>query len=237
MHIKHKISCTVASILIVASVFADKQDALSRDKYLPLLDDIETNIPNQHHTIIDLYALQPRAIDAKKTNEGVCYIFQNGEALIRTGGSIAWRNNNPGCIRYNSKTHIGAIGSANRFAIFPDEITGMRAIKTLLLSDSYRNLTIAGAISIYAPPHENNTEHYISSLCSLVGVSRTTKICDLNNTQLDCVVHTIRKLEGWIVGTEKFIPSQQPDESFTNVSFIRSRINECTRCWVFDRSI
>lgn len=237
MRVKYKLSYVVASILAATAVFADTHEASSRDKHMPIFEHFVMNVPEKSHKIVNFQALQPRVIDVQKTQNGVQYIFSNGEIIERTGGSIAWRNNNPGCIRYNSKKHLGAIGSANRFAIFPDEATGMRAIKSLLLSDSYRNLSIASAIHMYAPPHENDTQHYIRALCGLVGVSANTKLCNLNDDQLDCVVSSIRKIEGWIVGTEKFIPSQQPDESFTNVSFIRSRINECTMCWVFDRSI
>ena len=89
----------------------------------------------------------------------------------------------------------------------------MRAIKTLLLSDAYCNLTISGAINKYAPPHENNTVRYINSLCNLVGVSRTTKLCELNDEQMNCVVKAIRKLEGWIVGTEYNTPAPKPDSN------------------------
>ena len=111
-----------------------------------------------------LYLLQPRTISVVRTETGVQYTFDNGDVIERRGGTIAWRNNNPGCIRYSTKSaKMGAIGIANNFAIFPDEQTGMHAIKTLLLSDSYRNLSIIDAIHKYAPPHENNTEHYIQS--------------------------------------------------------------------------
>ena len=237
MRAKYKLSCAMASVIVAVSVFADTQDALSHNGHSPVLHDFETEAPNKSHKIIDFQALQPRVVEAKNTSEGVHYIFHNGETLVRTGGSIAWRNNNPGCIRYYNKGNFGAIGSANRFAIFPDEITGMRAIKSLLLSDSYRNLTIANAIYIYAPPHENNTERYINSLCGLVGVSRTTKLCDLNDTQLDCVVHTIRRLEGWIIGTEKFIPSQYNVGIKLSQNDIHNRLNEFTLCWFFDHSI
>lgn len=172
-----------------------------------------------------LYSLQPRTINAVRTDAGVCYTFDDGMVIERRGGTIAWRNNNPGCIRYSEKSiKMGAIGKANNFAIFPDEATGMRAIKTLLSSDSYCNLSIVDAIHKYAPPHENDTDHYIQSLCRAVGVPQHTKLCDLNDEQMDKVVKTIRKIEGWVVGTEKVISSIKTiDGVITATSFANTR--------------
>ena len=145
----------------------------------------------------------PNVKEVSKTDNGVCYLMDNGDKIERIGGSIAWRNNNPGCIRYGNRSiNMGAIGKANGFAIFPDEETGMNAIKSLLSSDAYRNLSITSAIYKYAPPHENNTERYINLLCGVAHVSRNTKLCDLDDKQLTNVVCTIRTIEGWIVGQE-----------------------------------
>ena len=164
-----------------------------------------------------LSILQPRTVGAIRTESGVCYTFDDGMIIERRGGTIAWRNNNPGCIRYSETSiKMGAIGKANNFAIFPDEATGMRAIKTLLSSDSYCNLSIVDAIHKYAPPHENDTEHYIQSLCRSVGVSQDTKLCDLNDDQMDKVVKAIRKIEGWVVGTEKVISSPRAIDGIAN---------------------
>lgn len=148
----------------------------------------------------------PKTVKVQKTSNGVRYIMDNGDAIERRGGTIAWRNNNPGCIRYTANAvSMGAIGKAGGFAIFPDEQTGMRAIETLLLSEDYRDLTIARAITKYAPPHENNTTDYISHLCYATGLNKHQKIRDLNDSTMTKVVHTIRKLEGWIEGTETVI--------------------------------
>ncbi len=182
---------------------------------------------------------RPKVISASRTPDGVCYIFSNGEKVERCGGSIAWRNNNPGCIRYSDKiAAMGAIGVANKFAIFPDEETGMRAIKRLLLSDNYCNLSIVSAIGRYAPPHENNTERYIKSLCRLVGVQKHTKLCDLNDEQIDCVVNAIRRLEGWIIGTEKCTPAPNKELGSPNgITTPNKLITYYTQCAFFDRSI
>ena len=191
MRIKYELPCIFASIvLMLGAAVKQTPKSIQQSK----LSEIIAKHMSRNN---------PQVTKATKTDTGLCYIMENGAKIERRGGSIAWRNNNPGCIRYSGKAvKMGAVGTANGFAIFPNEETGMRAIKTLLLSDAYRNLTIAKAIHKYAPPHENNTANYINSLCGLVGVSRYAKIYELNDEQLNCVVTTIRRLEGWIIGTE-----------------------------------
>lgn len=147
--------------------------------------------------------LGPRVIETKTTRNGVQYLLSNGECIERRGGTLAWRNNNPGCIRYSDHAvELGATGKANGFAVFPDEATGMRAIESLLQSEKYCDLTIGAAITKYAPPHENDTDSYIRKVCGMTGLPNTLKIRNLNNEQMKHVVHAIRTIEGWIVGTE-----------------------------------
>ena len=156
---------------------------------------------------------EPRVIDVQKINGGVSYVFDNGERIERRGGTIAWRNNNPGCIRYSANAvSMGAVGHANGFAVFPDETTGMRAIETLLKSENYRHLTITNAITKYAPPHENNTTAYIDNVCRANGLNKDQKIRDLSDSLITKVAHTIRKLEGWREGSETIISAPQPPE-------------------------
>ena len=154
------------------------------------------------------YRIAPYAIETISTKTSVCYVLNNGDKIERVGGTLAWRNNNPGCIRYSANAvKMGAIGKANGFAIFPDEKTGMRAIETLLCSDAYCDLSIGAAITKYAPPHENDTQSYIRKLSKMTGLPIKSKICDLNAEQIKQVVKTIKILEGWHEGTETKIPA------------------------------
>lgn len=133
----------------------------------------------------------------------VVYTRANGKRFKRSGGTRAWRNNNPGCLRYSDFTkQLGAVGRAGGFAVFPDEETGERAIATLLRSDAYRNLTMAQAIYKYAPPHENNTRNYNARLRKMTGLSSSMRIRDMNDAQLAKVVQAIRVVEGWREGKE-----------------------------------
>lgn len=144
-----------------------------------------------------------RVIVANAAKYDVVYVCDNGVQYKRSGGTRAWRNNNPGCIRYSEFARtMGAIGSAGGFAVFPDENTGMAAIAKLLKSDKYCNLTISDAIIKYAPPHENDTEQYKHKLQKMTGLSINLKIKDLSDAQLQRVVKAIRIIEGWRVGKE-----------------------------------
>lgn len=124
------------------------------------------------------------------------YRYADGSVEIREGGTLPWRNKNPGALRSGPS----AIGKANRFAVYACEEDGIKDLKTLLRSDAYCNLTLRTAISKYAPSHENNTKKYQSDLRRLTGLSLQTKVRDLTDEELESVVKTITQLEGWIPG-------------------------------------
>ena len=144
----------------------------------------------------------PRVIAAHGENGAVIYTYDNGKQVIRRGGTRAWRNNNPGCIRLDP---AGAIGTAGGFAIFPDEKTGATAIENRLRSDNYHNLTVSAAIAQYAPDCENDTRRYQSFVRRETGVSDTTRIRNLTDEQFAKLVRAIRTMEGWKPGTEIII--------------------------------
>ncbi|MDR0741676.1 MAG: hypothetical protein LBF28_02790 [Rickettsiales bacterium] len=155
-----------------------------------------------------MYPMQPgtsisSASGARESENEIIYTKPNGERYKKTGGTRAWRNNNPGNIIDGkfARSH-GAIGVGGRFAIFPDETTGMAAIAALLRTESYNRLTVAGAISRYAPPHENNTTAYHKRLQQLTGISINTPMNQLTDTQLGHVANAIREIEGWDAGRE-----------------------------------
>lgn len=81
------------------------------------------------------------------------------------------RNHNPGDIEYGpfAKAH-GATGSDGRFAIFPDDAAGYRALDALLKSPAYSGLTVAKAIEKFAPSKENDTAKYIRDFTARTGL-------------------------------------------------------------------
>ncbi len=141
-------------------------------------------------------------IRAIETGKDVIFVAVDGTEYKHVGGTRSWRNNNPGNIRMSDFSRkMGAIGTAGGFAVFPDEQTGMMAVKRLLGTKNYADKTIAGAISRYAPPSENNTVAYYRSIEKLTGLNVNKKMADLTDQELDSVVNAIRHIEGWKPGT------------------------------------
>jgi hypothetical protein len=119
----------------------------------------------------------------------------------RREGVRNWRNNNPGNLEYGKFSQSkGAVGTDGRFAVFPTLSAGMRAKEDLLFGDTYRGLTIAQAISKYAPAFENNTGNYLNQLLSATGAGPTTIMGDLNSGQRASLLGAINKAEGFKPG-------------------------------------
>jgi peptidoglycan hydrolase-like protein with peptidoglycan-binding domain len=135
-------------------------------------------------------------------HEGVGnYVVYQDE--VRTGGTLAWRNTNPGnIIRGQFATAHGAIGYNNRFAVFPDEATGMAAIVALLRTPKYQALTVLDAMKRYAPPEDNNDPvAYANHIHQLTGIEPSRAMSSLSDAELEAMAGAIRKVEGWKEGT------------------------------------
>lgn len=142
------------------------------------------------------------ATKAKGDKNDVVYTRNDGSTYRKTGGTRAWRNNNPGNLKYyDFAKRMGAIGQAGNFAVFPDEETGRRAMQSLLRTESYRNLSIANAISKYAPSSDgNDVQKYRQRIKNMTGLQIDRKLKDLNDEELARVARAIEKIEGWRVG-------------------------------------
>ena len=125
----------------------------------------------------------------------------DGSVETRQGGTMAWRNNNPGNIVYGDMAKkMGAIGRNDRMAVFADYKTGHMASKKLLLSPNYVDLTINQAICKRSPACENNT-HRLQKTVRLMGdFSGKEIIGDLSKADLDTLLKVIQKTEGWKEG-------------------------------------
>jgi uncharacterized protein (TIGR02594 family) len=130
----------------------------------------------------------------------VQYVADNGDILLRSGGSIAWRFNNPGNVRPPSKFITTSIGVGNTksgdFYIFPDYATG-HAEKKALLRRKYNDDSIASAMNIYAPPSENDTEAYITWICTHTGFSRDRVLNTMSDSDLESMMSAMEKREGY----------------------------------------
>jgi hypothetical protein len=121
----------------------------------------------------------------------------------RREGVRNWRNNNPGNIEYGKFSQsMGAIGTDGRFAVFPTIDAGHKAKEELLFGarSNYVNLSIADAITRYAPPTENNTRAYINAVTGAVGVNDSTILAQLSSTDRSKFLDAINKMEGFKEG-------------------------------------
>ena len=164
-------------------------------------DKTHTNDYTANHISKSTENMPTSAVQGDSSKE-VVYRHPNGQKTVKSGGTRAWRNNNPGNIRYANQR--GAIGSAGGFAVFPDEQTGMDALYALLKTPKYANSSIRDAMKRYAPTQDgNNPKSYAAKIAARAGVPVDTKLNQLTAAQLDIVASTIRDIEGWVPGNIK----------------------------------
>lgn len=120
---------------------------------------------------------------------------------IREGGSLSWRNYNPGNMR-SGVPGYDSIGRNAGFAIFPNEETGFGAMLSNLGSSRYQSLSVGGAIATWAPGSDgNNPAAYARQVSSWTGLSSNTPMNALTSDQLNSVAKAIQRYEGWRPGT------------------------------------
>ena len=128
------------------------------------------------------------------------YQKKDGSGFIRNGGTIPWRFLNPGALR-GSSLACGTLSTKpnGRFAVFESAEIGKKALHVLLsTNDGYKGKTIAQAIRIYAPSHENNTTKYINDLKNK-GINVNKVLPNLTKEEWDNLENAITTLEGWNV--------------------------------------
>ena len=149
--------------------------------------------------------MAPNAAGAGRGNQGMSLDLKKADGTTehRSGGTISWRNNNPGNLRYSDTSKAyGAIGESGGFAVFPDMETGEKARSKLLFeSKAYRDLTIKQAINRYAPSTENDTDAYVASITKALGVDEQTRMDQLSAEQRATLLATMKKHEGFREGS------------------------------------
>lgn len=134
----------------------------------------------------------------------VQYFDEKGNLTIRSDGTKAWRNNNPGNMKYRGgfATRHGAIGSAGGMAVFPTEAIGRKALIDLLKSSNYNDLKITDLPEKY---DKDNAQEYRRMLLSISKLDPNKRIKDLSGKEFDQLREAIERIEGWKVGQEDFI--------------------------------
>lgn len=149
--------------------------------------------------------------DIEKIESGrgyVIYVQKDGTKIKRNGGSASWRNNNPGNI-INSSFAVGngAVGVAGRFAVFPNEETGLQATIKLLRGKHYINLPLHQVYHRWAPAGDgnNNPSAYANYVSKHSGIPLNKRISELSDIEIMRVAQAMQKFEGWSIGTEQRI--------------------------------
>lgn len=158
-------------------------------------------------------------IRAEAKNGKIYYNDENGKIEIRSDGSRAWRNNNPG----NTKGAQGAIGrDGGHFDIFPDHETGRKAKKNIVMNkygnyNSIREMLkgkfdgkgkfIKG--SAYAPESDkNNPDEYADQIKEWTGLDvDNKKINSLTEEEKEKLLNAIARKEGSKKGHIEIIDS------------------------------
>lgn len=120
-------------------------------------------------------------------------------------GSRAFRNNNPGSVKYTPLTaSLGATGKDEAgFAVFPSYEAGRKAQEKLLFeSKLYAGKTIQTAIEQWAPRRDHNDpDGYAKILAKAAGVPVDTPLSQLNAAQRSALLDAQQRNEGWIPGS------------------------------------
>lgn len=147
----------------------------------------------------------------------VDHVFYDKE--MRTGGSLAWNDYNPGNIitHGGEAVQYGAFpGKANgRFAIFPDEATGFEAIRSFLRRR--QKLSILAMMKLYAPDGDgpNDASAYAGRIADALGVGVDTPVSEIGEDGLTTFAQTVQQVEGWNAGTSYSTDDQLPDDITT----------------------
>ncbi len=118
------------------------------------------------------------------------------DTIVKVGGSLAWRANNPGNLR-GASTKIGTVpGAVGKFAVFATMADG-RAAQKSLYKNTYGSMTVRDAVPHLTPPEENDTVAYLKRL-KAAGIDLDQDV----KSQIDALMIAIEANEGMIAGTE-----------------------------------
>lgn len=131
--------------------------------------------------------------------------MSDGYAYRRSEGTISWRYNNPGNLKFGpfAREH-GAVGPGwGGHSVFPNYSVGSHAKKELLFSPrkKYHRLTITEALAYYAPAYDgNNPDKYANYISSKIGVPASTNLFKLTEEQRVAMLRFMEIYEGFKVG-------------------------------------
>jgi hypothetical protein len=138
----------------------------------------------------------------------VQYFDEKGNLIIRSGGTRAWRCNNPG-VFFKSPYSIGkdrrSIGVTGygeyEYAVYPGYATEHEALVVMLRGSRYFHLTLKEASERYV--HED--PDHIRKIVKISKLDPNRTIKSLSDEEFEIYWTAIEQNEGWKVGDEEFI--------------------------------
>lgn len=132
---------------------------------------------------------------------------ENGVRIRRTGGTVAWRTNNPGNLKYSPfSIEMGAVGKDHvGHAVFPTKEHGIQAQYVLLFRPNgfYYNLTLRDAIAKYAPSSDNNKPiQYQMYLTKKTGIPHDQKLKTILHDKRLELLEAMQIFEGYKEGKD-----------------------------------
>jgi len=132
--------------------------------------------------------------------------MDDGLAYKRDGGSLAWRTNNVGNLKFGKfAERMGAIGKGhNDTAVFPTKAMGDAAMHELLFgaNSRYLDMTIKNAISTYAPDYDgNDSAKYTDYVCKHARLSYLRTLKSLTGDERLRMIAAMQAMEGFKKGT------------------------------------
>lgn len=138
----------------------------------------------------------------------VQYFDEQGNMTIRSGGTRAWRCNNPGNLhkgKYSMSKKRRAIGFAgdveDEYAVYPDKETGREALVVMLKGSVYSPMTLRAAMEYY----ERKKIDYIDIIVDRTGLIPERTIKSLSDKEFESFWKAIEFVEDWTEGEEEFI--------------------------------
>lgn len=134
------------------------------------------------------------------------YFDQEGNRFVRSGGTRAWRCNNPGNLHashYSTSSRRRCIGTAgdakDTYAVYPDYQTGHEALVVMLRGTVYSPRTLRKAMFHY---DERNLK-YIDITVSKTNLDPERTIKSLNDKEFERFWRAIEETEKWVKGVEE----------------------------------
>lgn len=152
---------------------------------------------------------EKRYVSAKDgKNNSVIYKAADGSEYLHSGGTRAWRNNNPGNLKASEKSGR-SIGSAGTFAVFPTYEDGLAGLR-YSLTQFYAKEKLGECFKRYAPSKDNNNpEHYAQMVKQFSGLDSNRTVGALSDDELKKFMAAIQRVEGWKAGKIEPIPYAQ----------------------------